>query len=175
MTADLKFPIGKRNCKPTLSQAERAEHAQIIADLPSKLRKALEGMTTEQLDTPYRPEGWTVRQLVHHIADSHMNAMCRFKRPLTEENPTLRTYDQDGWAELEDGKNGPLAPSLLIIEGVHQKLNTLLKSLAESDYERIFTHPDWGEHGYDYVLQTYSWHSLHHVAQITGLREREGW
>jgi len=104
-----------------------------------------------------------------------MNAVCRFKRPLTEDNPTLRTYNQDGWAELADGKDGPLAPSLLIIEGVHQKLTTLLDSLEDKDYDVMFTHPDWGHHSYDFVLQTYSWHSLHHVAQITGLREREEW
>ena len=175
MTESLSYPIGKPNCKAKLIPEERKEAIQVIADLPLNLRKALEGLRTEQLDTPYRPDGWTVRQLVHHIADSHISAVRRFRRPMTEDKPTLYPYDQDKWSELEDAQNGPLAPSLLILEGIHQRLTTLLRSLDEADFEKRFIHPDWGDHSYDYVLQMYSWHSRHHVAHITALRERKEW
>ncbi len=172
MTIDLSYPVGRPKPKPVLTPEERAEAIQVLADLPLNLRKALEGLRTEQLDTPYRPEGWTVRQLVHHIADSHMNAVSRFRRPLTEDKPLLRTYDQDGWAELKDAKEGPLAPSLLILEGIHQRLVVMLRSLDDSEFDKMFIHPDWGEHSYDYVLQLYEWHSLHHVAHINSMRKR---
>ena len=139
------------------------------------LRAAVGGLTDEQLDTPYRPDGWTLRQTVHHIADSHINSLCRFKLALTEdEAPTIRPYYEDRWAELADS-NLPVDVSLAIIDGVHSRWAELLQNMTDADFEREFIHPETGTWKLEKVLGLYAWHSLHHTAHITGTREWNGW
>jgi uncharacterized damage-inducible protein DinB len=147
-----------------------------LAELPARLRAAIAGLSDAQLDTPYRDGGWTVRQTVHHIADSHLNAYCRFRLALTEDAPTIKPYLETRWAELPDARTAPIAPSLEILSGVHSRLNSLLEAMTPAEWQRGFVHP---EHGRTMTLwQTaalYAWHSRHHVAHITGLRARKGW
>jgi uncharacterized damage-inducible protein DinB len=171
---DLRFPVGEFEKTVEMTPEKRAEFIQIIKDLPDRLRRAVEGLTDEQLETPYRPEGWTVRQTVHHVADSHINSLCRFKLALTEENPTIRPYYEDRWANLADN-NLPVEVSLKIIEGVHERWAALLESFTEEDFRRPLKHPDSGEWTVAQFLALYAWHSLHHTAHITRLRERSGW
>lgn len=169
---DLRFPIGKFDAA---AYASREENIKTIADLPSNVRAAVAGLTDEKLDTPYRPEGWTLRQTVHHIADSHINSFCRFKLALTEdEAPTIRPYYEDRWAELADSKL-PVEVSLAIIDGVHSRWAELLRSMNDADFEREFVHPETGSWKLEKVLGLYAWHSLHHTAHITGTRGRNGW
>lgn len=171
---DLRFPIGEFDKNIELSPEMRAEFIRIIGDLPKTIRKALEGLSDEQLDTPYRPEGWTVRQTVHHIADSHINSICRFKLALTEENPTIRPYFEDRWAKLADN-NLPVEVSVQIIEGVHARWTALLKAMTDADFQKTLVHPDSGEWTIEQFLALYAWHSRHHLAHITRLRARHGW
>lgn len=171
---DLRFPVGKFDKNIVITPEQRREFISTIADLPRKIVEAVEGLTDEQLDTPYRPEGWTVRQTVHHVADSHINSLCRFKLALTEENPTIRPYFEERWAELADSKL-PVDVSLKIIEGVHARLTVLLESLTDEDFKRPLVHPDSGAWTVEGFLALYAWHSRHHTAHITQLRERCGW
>jgi uncharacterized damage-inducible protein DinB len=174
LAEDLRFPIGKFD-KSTTGAERRTEFIQTIADLPMNIRTAVDGLSEQQLDTPYRPGGWTVRQTVHHIADSHMNSYVRFKLALTEEEPpTIVPYYEDRWAELADSKL-PVEVSLAIIDGVHQRWTTLLDSMTDSDFDKIFKHPETGDWTLDGALALYAWHSGHHTAHVTRLREREGW
>jgi hypothetical protein len=147
-----------------------------IAAAPAHLRKAVAGLTPAQLDTPYRPGGWTVRQVVHHVPDSHLNAYTRIKLALTEEEPTIRPYEEARWAELPDARTGPIEPSLGLLESLHQRWLLLLTQLQPSDFERRFRHP---EHGRIFTaneaVAMYAWHGRHHVAHITSLRQRMGW
>jgi uncharacterized damage-inducible protein DinB len=143
-------------------------------DLPKKIRQAVSDLSEEQLDTPYRPEGWTVRQVVHHVADSHLNSYCRFKLALTEDVPTIRPYYEDRWAELADSKL-PIEDSLKILEGVHSRWVSFLNSLTDEDFQRKLNHPESGEWTIEKFLGLYDWHSKHHTAHITSLRERNGW
>lgn len=169
---DPHFPIGKFNAA---AYASREENIKTIADLPANIRAAVAGLTDEQLDTPYRPEGWTLRQTVHHIADSHINSFCRFKLALTEdEAPTIRPYYEDRWAELADSKL-PVEVSLAIIDGVHSRWAKLLQNMSDADFESEFIHPETGNWKLEKVLGLYAWHSLHHMTHITGTRERNGW
>ncbi len=169
---DLRFPIGKYDQE---AYSSRAENITSIGDLPANIRAAVGGLTEEQLDTPYRPEGWTLRQTVHHIADSHINSLCRFKLALTEdETPTIRPYYEDRWAELSDSRL-PVDASLAIIDGVHARWAELLKYMSDVDYAREFTHPETGNWTLEKVLGLCAWHSLHHTAHITSLRSRLGW
>ena len=174
--SDLRYPVGKFDSKSPLTAASRAVAITDIAALPGTLRAAIAGLDDAQLDTPYRPEGWTVRQLVHHLADSHLNAYTRIKLALTEENPTIKPYDEKAWAELADSTAMPAAPSLSIIDGVHQRWVALLNGLGDADFARTVVHP---EHGrmmtIDFLTALYGWHCRHHVRHITALREREGW
>ncbi len=171
---DLRYPLGEFDSSIEVTPELRREMIQTIKDLPSKVFKAVEGLTDEQLDTPYRPEGWTVRQTVHHIADSHINSLCRFKLALTEENPLIRQYYEDRWAELADSRL-PVDASLKIIEGIHLRWATLLESLTEKDFRRKLRHPDSGEWTIEKFLALYAWHSRHHTAHITKLRARMSW
>ena len=171
---DLRFPVGKFDKSVEMTPEMRAEFIQIIADLPKKLAEGVEGLNEEQLDTPYRPDGWTLRQTVHHVADSHMNSLTRFKLALTEENPTIRPYYEDRWAELADNKL-PVKVSLKIIEGVHQRWTALLESLTDEDFQKPLMHPDSGQWSVEGFLALYAWHSRHHTAHITRLRQRNGW
>lgn len=170
---DLRYPVGKFD-RSTIDQDRRAEFIHTIADLPKNITSAVEGLTDAQLDTPYRPGGWTVRQTVHHVADSHLNSFCRFKLALTEETPTIRPYEEALWAELADSKL-PIDVSLSIIDGTHQRWVALLNSMSDADFESAFNHPETGIWTLDSTLALYAWHSRHHTAHITRLREREGW
>jgi hypothetical protein len=174
MEADLRYPIGKFERLDNPTDVQRRAAIDSIAEAPAKLRAAIRGLTEEQLGTPYRPDGWTVRQVVHHIPDSHMNAYVRFKLALTENEPTIKPYDQALWAELGDGK-APVEASLLLLENLHKRWVVLLSGLVRSDWNRRFRHPEHGLMTLDDNLQMYAWHGRHHVAHITSLRERNGW
>lgn len=172
---DLRYPIGRFRRVTTLTNAERRESIESIAAAPARLRAAIQGLTEEQLDTPYRPDGWTVRQVVHHVPDSHMNAYIRFKWTLTEENPTIKTYAEGRWAELEDSRTTPVEVSLTLLEALHDRWVRLLRSMKPEDFARPFNHPENGPMTLDSLLAIYDWHGRHHAAHITGLRERMGW
>src|SRR5215204_4481607 len=171
---DLRYPVGAFEKPLEVSPEMRAEFIQTIKDLPKKLAESVKGLSDEQLDTPYRPGGWTVRQTVHHVADSHINSLCRFKLALTEENPTIRPYFEDRWAELADSRL-PVDVSLRIVEGIHARWVVLLESLTDDDYKKPLVHPDSGEWTVEQFLALYEWHSRHHTAHITHLRERNNW
>lgn len=174
MSDDLRFPIGKFDSGREVTPELRREYIQTIKALPQNLENAVADLTKEHLDTPYRPEGWTVRQTVHHIADSHLNSYCRFKLALTEDTPTIRPYYEDRWAELKDSEM-PIDVSMKIIEGVHARWANLLDSMSDADFQRKLNHPETGEWTLGKVLGLYDWHSKHHTAHITNLRERNGW
>jgi DinB superfamily len=174
MEADLRYPVGKFHRVDTLSNADRARLIGEVADAPANLRTAVKGLSESQLDTPYRPGGWTVRQVAHHVPDSHMNAFVRFKLALTEDEPTIKTYEESLWAHLADAKL-PVEPSLALLENLHTRWVVLLKSLGEAEWKRRFVHPALGPMSLDQTLALYAWHGRHHVAHVTSLREREGW
>jgi hypothetical protein len=160
---------------PAPSDQSRAGKIDALRKLPGELRKAVAGLTDSQLDTPYRDGGWTVRQVVHHLADSHMNAYIRARLILTEDHPTLKAYDQDAWARLIDAAGAPLSPSLTILDGVHARFVELLDNCSEGDWKRSAHHPESGEMTLDGVLNIYSAHGRNHVSQITNLRTKKGW
>ena len=170
---DLRYPIGQ--CSPP-SAIRRAELNAWIADLealPRNLRNAVESLSENQLDTTYRPGGWTARQVVHHIADGHMNAYTRFRLALTEETPTIKPFEETAWAELPDAKSGPVEPSLTIVDGLHRRWVMLLRSLSDDDFKRSYRHPQRGELvRLEETLGYFAWHSRHHVAQILSVRNR---
>jgi uncharacterized damage-inducible protein DinB len=172
---DLRFPVGRLQRPESLSDTQRAEMTETIAALPARLRAALEGLGEEQLQTPYRPEGWTVRQVVHHLADSHLNAYVRLKLGLTEENPTIKPYEEALWAELPDTAATPVETSLTLLDALHQRWTTLLRAMQPADFSRTVNHPENGRMTLDGLLATYDWHSRHHLAHITSLRQRMGW
>lgn len=176
MTTDLRYPVGKFVRPNSLRPAERAIAIEAIARTPAAMRAAVSGLTDAQLDTPYRPGGWTVRQVVHHVPDSHMNAYTRFKLALTEDVPTIKPYDEAKWAELEDGKSKLVEHSLTLLDALHARWVFLLERLKPSDFERKVNHPEWETPmSLDALLALYAWHGKHHVAHITSLRERNGW
>jgi len=152
----------------------RAAHIQVLRDLPERLTAAIEGLDDAQLDTPYREGGWTVRQLVHHVADSHANCYVRFKLALTEDWPTIKGYDEKAWANLADSRM-PIDVSLALLTALHARWVSLLESMSEDDFSKGFTHPENGKQNLAVVLAVYDWHSRHHTAHITALRSRQGW
>jgi len=173
---DLRYPIGKFSFEDSPNQAQRDEWLNDIATLPQKLREAVAGLSEEQLDTPYREGGWTLRQVVHHVADSHMNSYIRFRLALTEDAPTIKPYNEAAWAELVDAYTLDIETSLVLLGTLHKRWVTLLRSLSSSDLARTFTHPESGrEASLERNLALYSWHGRHHTAHITSLRERNGW
>jgi uncharacterized damage-inducible protein DinB len=175
MEADLRYPIGKFRRPESVSSEQRREFIAAIAEAPARLKQAVAGLKPEQLDTPYRPGGWTVRQLTHHIPDSHMNAFIRMKLALTEEVPTIKPYDEARWAELADAK-APIEISLALLESLHQRWVLLLNSLGPADWPREYRHPEFEKPmTLDATLALYAWHGRHHVAHITALRERNAW
>jgi hypothetical protein len=176
MEKDLRYPIGKfRLPEAALSDDQRREFIDAIEQTPARLSSAVKNLKPEQLDTPYRPDGWTVRQLVHHVPDSHMNAYVRMKLALTEDVPTIKPYDEARWAELADSK-ATIEPSLAILENLHKRWILLLKSLAPADFSRKYNHPDWSKPmSLDDTVALYAWHGKHHLAHITTLRERNAW
>ncbi|HEV2424345.1 MAG TPA: putative metal-dependent hydrolase [Terriglobia bacterium] len=173
--ADLRYPIGKFHTKGELAEADRAQLIAQIADAPARVREAVRGLTPEQMDTCYRPGGWTVRQVVHHLPDSHMNSYVRFKLALTEDQPAIKTYEQALWAELPDSKNTPVETSLTLLEALHERWVNLLRAMSPADFARKVNHPELGVVSLDYLLAMYGWHCRHHVGHITSLRERMGW
>jgi uncharacterized damage-inducible protein DinB len=172
---DLRYPIGSFKLNGTPTDEEIKQAINEIAEAPAKLRAAVERSTPEQLETPYRPGGWTVRQVVHHVPDSHLNSYCRFKLALTEDEPTIKAYHEDRWAELGDSRGAPIEVSLALLESLHERWVLLLRSLAPTDFERTFRHPEIGVVSLAQSACLYAWHGRHHVAHITSLRERMGW
>ena len=172
---DQRFPIGPFVPVEELSWVERRTKIAEIAAAPARLKRALVGLDEAQLDTPYRRGGWTVRQVVHHLPDSHMNAYIRLKLALTEDEPTIRPFDQTAWARLPDTELSGISVSIRLLEALHTRFTTLLRSLGDDDFRRRFRHPEAGIHSVDWLLALYSWHGRHHVAHITSLRERSGW
>jgi len=172
---DLSYPIGRFSWEGPSTPAQRMHFINEIAATPGHLRNAVAGLSAEQIETPYRPGGWTVRQVVHHIPDSHLNSYTRFKFALTEDHPTIKSYDEGLWAELEDTRSTPIDVSLALLDALHQRWTTLLRSLAPEDYQRTFQHPQIGPVSLDKNLALYAWHGAHHVGHITSLRERMGW
>ncbi len=170
--SDLRYPIGKFHYEGTLDAEQKAKALDEIARTPAKLRAAVTGLSEEQLDTPYRPGGWTVRQVVHHLPDSHLNSYVRFKLALTEEEPTIKTYAEDRWAELADTKATPIEVSLTMLESLHDRWVRLLRSLTAEEWKRTFRHPELGPMTLEKSLALYAWHGRHHVAHITELRKR---
>lgn len=172
---DLQYPIGRFKLEGPPTQQEIGRAIDEIAQAPAKLRAAVEGLSSEQLDTPYRPGGWTVRQVVHHVPDSHLNSYCRFKLALTEDEPTIKAYHEDRWAELDDSRTTPIEVSLAMLESLHKRWVLLMKSLAPADFARTFRHPEIGLVSLAKNVCLYGWHGRHHTAHITSLRERMGW
>jgi hypothetical protein len=171
-----KYPIGKYQRPQTFSSEQINEWINIIEIFPSKLTKEVINLSEEQLNTPYRPEGWTVKQVVHHCADSHSNAFIRFKLALTEDKPTIKPYFEDRWAKLPDTMQAPIELSLQILEGLHKRWVILLKSMNEEDFKRKFIHPEMGrELEIRETLALYAWHCEHHLSHITSLKERMNW
>jgi len=174
-TADPRYPIGKFQ-QPLESTPELRQQAiEIISDTPARLRSAVDGLSPVQLDTPYRDGGWTVRQVVHHVPDSHINAYIRLWLALTEEQPTIKPYDEDAWAQLSDAKTGPIEMSLTLLDAVHDRWVRLLRALAADQFGRVFVHPDHGPRTVDWLVFLYAWHGRHHIAHITELRKQRGW
>lgn len=177
MSTDPRYPIGKfsRPTKP-LTDSERESMIAAIAETPGKLRAAAKGLTDAQVDTPYRDGGWTLRQVLHHVPDSHMNAYCRFKLALTEDNPTIRPYDEKAWAELGDAKSKLITDSLNLLDALHARWVLMLKNMKPADFERKLVHPEMDAPlTLDFMLALYAWHGKHHTAHITSLRKIKGW
>lgn len=170
---DLRYPIGRFAYQPP-TPAIRAGALAELERLPRELREAVRGLSDVQVDTPYRPGGWTVRQVVHHVADSHMNGFIRVKLALTESDPLIRAYDQDGFARLADSRL-PVEVSLALVEALHARWVALWQGVPEAGLSTPFRHPELGPMTLDRQLQLYAWHGRHHTAHITGLRRREGW
>lgn len=174
-TTDLHYPVGRYEARP-FSTPQREEWLNDIKFLPQLLENAVINLDESQLLTPYREGGWTVQQVVHHVADSHMNAYCRFRLGLTEDNPTIRPYDQEAWARLSDYSKIPINISLTLLYALHTRLYSLLSDVEQSDWERTLYHPEYEkEMTLWYLLGMYAWHGKHHVAHITSLRERNKW
>jgi len=171
-----KFPIGDFQEGDTSCDIELESHIKVIKNFPEKLKKLIEDFSDKQLDTPYRNGGWTVRQLVNHLADSHANSFIRFKLALTEENPVIKPYNEAKWAELQDSINIPIKPAMRMLKGIHQRWYFLLKTLTNKQFERTFRHPEKTEdYNLRYYLALYSWHCNHHFAHIENLKKEKGW
>lgn len=172
---DPRYPIGKFQPPPGVTDSDRAAFVDQIAALPGDLRAAVSGFDDARLDTPYRDGGWTVRQVVHHVPDSHLNAYTRFKLALTEDRPTIKTYEEAQWAELPEARSAPISVSLALLDALHQRWVLLLRVLAPGQFARSFRHPDLGLMTLDQLVAMYAWHGRHHVAHILALRSRMGW
>ena len=172
---DLRFPVGQFSFEGTLSDKERQTFIDEIAATPEKMRAAVAGLNDDQLNTEYRPEGWTVRQVVHHVPESHLNSYLRFKLAMTEDEPTIKPYFEDRWAKLDDALQAPVELSLALLDSLHSRWVWFLRSLKPSDFQRTFRHPEQGIVSLDRNVALYAWHGRHHVAHITSLRDRMGW
>jgi hypothetical protein len=173
---ELRYPIGLFTYEGDISREQLQEWMADIESTPSRLREAVAGLSDEQLDTPYRPGGWTLRQVVHHVADSHMNSYTRFKLALTEEEPTIRPYYEERWAELSDGKSAPVELSLTLLDALHSRWMIVLHDMQHEQFACAFVHPESGKTiRLDWNVGNYAWHGNHHIAHITSLRARRGW
>jgi hypothetical protein len=172
---DLRYPIGKFHFDGPPTEEQRKKFIDDIAQSPAKLRAAVKGLSEQQLDTPYRPDGWTVRQVVHHVPDSHLNAYVRFKLALTEEEPMIKPYAEDRWAQLSDTQATPVEVSLTMLDSLHDRWVRLLRSLKPEEWKRTFRHPELGLVSLEKNLALYGWHGRHHVAHITSLRQQNSW
>ncbi len=172
---DLSYPIGKFDFQQIISPGQYPDLIRQIAAAPALYRDAVRGLDDAQLDTPYRPGGWTVRQTVHHVADSHMNSFIRLRLALTEPEPTISAYDEKAWGELYDSRTSPVGVSLQLIENLHARWVVLLETMSPDDFARSFRHPERGLVRLDTNLALYAWHGRHHAAHITALRQRSGW
>lgn len=175
MHDELKYPIGRFRPPSSASPREREVWIDQIDELPVALRAATAGLDDHQLDTSYRDGGWTVRQVVHHIPDSHLNSYVRFRLALTEDTPRVKPYDEGRWAELDDARTGPIEESLALTDALHARWVRLLRSMNEHDWSRAVDHPESGHYPLVKMLALYAWHGRHHVAHITDLRARKGW
>ena len=172
---DLRYPIGKFTPVPSLTPAQRAKCIDEVAAAPGQLRRAVTGLTPAQLDTPYRDGGWTVRQVAHHVPDSHMNAYLRFKFGLTEDAPAIKTYEEKDWARTPEVAATPVDVSLALLDALHARWVTLLRAMTPEQFARTIKHPEWGTPSLDGMLALYAWHGRHHTAHVTSLRDRMGW
>jgi len=172
---DPRYPIGKFEAPKEVTPALRQQAMQTIAETPAKLRAAVKGLNDSQLDTPYREGGWTVRQVIHHVPDSHMNAYVRWRLALTEHEPTIKPYEEARWAELADAKTAPVEISLALLEPLHDRWMRLLRSLGPADFAKTLRHPEHGVRTLDWMLFLYAWHGAHHTAHISSLRQQKGW
>ncbi len=172
---DLRYPVGKFKYEGPPTEDQKQKYLADIEQAPAHLRAAIKGLSDEQLDTPYRPEGWTVRQVVDHVPDSHLNAYIRFKFALTEDEPTIKPYAEDRWAQLADTQTTPVEVSLTMLDSLHARWIRLLRSLTLEQWKREFRHPDLGVMPLEKNLALYAWHGRHHVAHISSLRERNSW
>jgi uncharacterized damage-inducible protein DinB len=173
--SDPRYPIGKFTYDGPLAEAQRNQFIDEIERAPAALRAAVQGLSPEQMETPYREGGWTVRQVAHHVPDSHMNAYIRFKLALTEDEPTIKPYAEDRWAELADTRSTPLEVSLVLLDSLHERWVRLLRSIPPADWKRAFRHPELGTVTLEKNVALYAWHGRHHVAHIRELRQRLGW
>ena len=172
---DLRYPIGPFEWPGETGAEQLSRFTDELAVAPTRLRAAVAGLSETQLDTPYRTGGWTVRQVVHHLPDSHLNSYTRFRLALTEDQPTIKPYDQARWAELPDARTAPVALSLTLLESLHARWVILLRSMSMADFVRSIRHPELGVVKLDWYAALYAWHGRHHVAHITSLRDRLGW
>ena len=172
---EVRSPVGDFEIDPEVTVTKRRRWLRQMAEMPSGLAAALAGLDETQLGTPYRDGGWTPRQVVHHLADAHMNGFVRFKLALTEDRPPIKTYEEDLWAETADGRDAPVDASIRLLAALHQRWIILLESLSEPQFGCAFSHPQRGLMTLDKAIQLYAWHGIHHTAHITGFRARRGW
>jgi len=173
---DPRYPVGKLEIPANITPALRMQMLDEIAATPAKFRAAFKGLSESQLDTPYREGGWTLRQVAHHVPDSHLNAYCRLKFALTENKPTIKPYDESLWANLADTRETPVETSLVLLESLHARWDRLWRSLKTEDFARPLIHPDYPDlKNIDWLLCVYSWHGRHHTAHVTNLRQQKGW
>ncbi len=173
-TPDLRYPIGRFSAPDPVTRIQVDTWVDDMAALPADLLRIVSDLSDSQLDTPYRPDGWTVRQVVHHLSDSHMNSVIRFKWALTENRPVIKAYDEKEWAELPDCRK-PIAPSLDLLDALHRRWVSLLRSLSWAQLQREFVHPESGPSTLAVTVGDYAWHGRHHLAHIERLMERQGW
>lgn len=172
---EARYPIGKFSRPQSVTVQDRAQAISVIEALPQQLAAAVSGFTDAQLDTPYREGGWTVRQLIHHVADSHMNAFIRIRHALTEGTPVIKPYEEKDWAKLADSQSMPVEPSLNLLRALHQRWVFMLRALTDEQWPRVYRHPDSGDTRLDHAVALYAWHSQHHLAHITRLAAQRGW
>ena len=175
VSRDFRYPIGKFHRPESISELDRVRFIETISSAPADFRHAVGGLTDEQLDTPYREGGWTVRQVIHHLPDSHMNAFIRTKLALTEDEPVIKPYNEAAWARLNDAADTPVETSLTLLDKLHERWLILLRGLSAKDWKRQYRHPEMGTFSLELMLALYAWHGRHHTAHVTALRKRRGW